>query len=1022
MAQAGSRRHLAALLLPIATAVMAAGIFVADTVLPHDIAVGAAYIVVVLVASRFCTGRTLVLVGAGCVVLIMLSYVLSPPVTPTEEALLNVTLRSVGIGIATFLAWQNQSAQAAARERGTLLDLTHDTIFVRGMDDVITYWNRGAESLYGWTRDEAVGKVAHVLLQTVLPAPREEIDAELLRTGRWEGELIHAKRDRTRITVASRWALQRDEHGRPASILETNNDVTERRRAEKVLRESEAKLEEAQRIARIGWWERDFRTNHVALSEEVCRTFGVQPVDLPHWQGRWLEVIHPEDRARVAEASAAAVRGGPRYDVEYRVVRPDGTVRIVHSQGNVTWDDSGQPVRQFGVLQDITELRRAEEELRASEERFRTLVQFSFDVYWESDAQHRFTRQEFAPGLADAPTSGSEIGKTRWEVPYVEPDEERWRKHRETMDAHLSFRDFELARPTPDRGKRYVSVSGLPVFDKAGCFVGYRGVGRHITDRKRAEQALRDSEARFRTFVDHATDALFLHDDQSIVLDVNRQACESLGYSRDELIGKHPREFDVGLDEQSMAQVTTRITAGETVTFESLHQRKDGTVFTVEIRARRFQQGENRFRLSLVRDVTERKRAEQRVLAQHTVARILAEAATVEEATPRMLEAVCECLDYDLGTLWRIDRETGVLRCAEMWRKPSVQAAQFEAATRASTFTRGSGLPGQAWATALPACISDVTHDPTFVRGSIAAREGLHAAFAFPILLGGEVIGVIDVLSRDVREPDQTLLDMMAAIGSQIGQFIERQRAEEALRQVQAELTHMTRVMAMGELTASIAHEINQPLTGVVTIGNACLRHLGDDAPNVEAARQAIEHMISDAFRASEVVKRIRALVSKSPPREDPLNIKDVVLETASLVRTELQRNNILLRTDLAEALPLLVGDHIQLQQVLLNLIINAKEAMSSVAEGPRELEIRAEQTAPDEILVSVRDTGSGLDETKLDEMFEAFHSTKPTGMGMGLAISRSIVEAHGGRLWASPNQPRGAVFHFTLPVEQERT
>ena len=429
-------------------------------------------------------------------------------------------------------------------------------------------------------------------------------------------ETQHRRKDGTIFPVEVR--ARQFQHGAHRFRLSLARDITERKRTEEVLRESEARLQKAQHIAHFGWWERDFATSRVFLSDEVSRIFGLEAVDLPDWHARWLSLIHPEDQPRVAEAAAAALLpGGPRYDVEYRVLRPDGTVRIVHSQGDVTWDELGRPLRQFGVLQDITELRQAEQELRASEgrfrifvdhatdafflldddwtildvnrqachglgysreeligkhksdfdvgldgtsiqrlkqrtvageaitfetrhrrkdgtsfpvevrlnqfeqggrrylclvrdiserkraedelreseERFRTIVQFSFDVYWESDAQHRFIRQVFAEGLADAPAPGSEIGKTRWEVPYLEPDAEAWRKHRETLDAHLPFRDFELARPTPDGGKRYVSVYGLPVFDKSGRFIGYRGVGRHITERKRVEEALRRSEA-----------------------------------------------------------------------------------------------------------------------------------------------------------------------------------------------------------------------------------------------------------------------------------------------------------------------------------------------------------------------------------------------------------------------------------------------------------------------------------------------------------------------------------------------
>jgi PAS domain S-box-containing protein len=543
-------------------------------------------------------------------------------------------------------------------------------------------------------------------------------------------------------------------------------------------------------------------------------------------------------------------------------------------------------------------------------------------------------------------------------------------------------------------------------------------------------------------------------------------------------------------------------------------------------------------------DVTERSSAEQRLLVQYRVTRILADAATVEEATPKILQAMCECLGWDLGAVWRIDPKARVLRCAELWRTSSVEAAQFEVVTRKSTFRSGSGLPGRVWATGAPAYIPDVGHDVAFRRADIAARQVLRAAIAFPILLGCDVLGVIGFISRDVAQPDQELLVVLASIGSQIGQFTKRtaavdelqlrvsmlqnipvaawsvtpdgtpdivnqawfeytgqtpeyvnshpeawmatlhpedrerasrsywegirsgrgftmearflrardgtyrwhlnravpvrdaegnivrfvgtstdvhdwRQAQEALRNTQTEFAHMTRVMTMGELTASIAHEVNQPLGAIVTSAAAGARWLATKPPQMDKARRALERIANDGKRAGEVIGRIRALMKRQAPRKEWLDINETILEVIALAQYQLRRSEILLETRLGHDLPLVRGDRVQLQQVLLNLIINAIEAMSGIKERPRELTIVSASAGPETVSVEVRDSGTGLDPEHAPHLFEPFYTTKTEGLGIGLSISRSIVEAHGGRLSAAANTPHGTVFLFSLPVNE---
>jgi PAS domain S-box-containing protein len=250
----------------------------------------------------------------------------------------------------------------------------------------------------------------------------------------------------------------------------------------------------------------------------------------------------------------------------------------------------------------------------------------------------------------------------------------------------------------------------------------------------------------------------------------------------------------------------------------------------------------------------------------------------------------------------------------------------------------------------------------------------------------------------------------------------EQKRAEDSLRQAQAELSHVTRMMTLGELAASIAHEVNQPLSGVVSNGSACLRWLATDSPDLDEIREGIRDIVRDAKRAAEVLARIRALVTKrkAPPREE-LDLNETIREVLAIVGDEAKRKSVMIRTEFADELPPIFGDRVQLQQVMLNLVMNGLEAMSSVSERARDLVITTGNTDPDQVQVTVEDSGTGLDPNAIERIFTPFYTTKPAGMGMGLSISRSILQQHGGRLWAAANEGPGTSFHFTLPKCQER-
>jgi PAS domain S-box-containing protein len=466
--------------------------------------------------------------------------------------------------------------------------------------------------------------------------------------------------------------------------------------------------------------------------------------------------------------------------------------------------------RFIGTLMDITDQERMTQELRRREaylaEAQRLSENGSFgwsvssgEIFWSEE-----TFRIFEYDRAAKPTLELILQRTHPE------DRALVRQVIDRASQARQVFDFEHRLLMPNGSVKYLHVvahgmrNELDQIEFVGAVTDITATKLTQAARKHAEDEVRAARARFEGILEIADDAIISVDSNQRIFLFNQGAEKVFGHTQADVIGKpldvllprcladvHRTHFEEFARSPDVAR-----TMGQRR--EVYGRRKDGHEFPAEASISKLDIGGRLVFTVILRDITERKRAEQRLLAQHTVTQVLAEAATLEEATPKILQAVCECLVWDLGELWRTDRVAGVLRFVEVWHKESLDAAQFEATCRDRTFMPGIGLPGRVWSSREPAYIPDVVQDSNFPRASIAARGGLHAAFGFPVLLGSEVLGVMDFLSQEIRQPDQDLLDMMATIGSQIGQFIERKRAEEELRRSEAYLAEAQRLSHTG--------------------------------------------------------------------------------------------------------------------------------------------------------------------------------------------------------------------------------
>ena len=507
--------------------------------------------------------------------------------------------------------------------------------------------------------------------------------------------------------------------------------------------------------------------------------------------------------------------------------------------------------------------------------------------------------------------------------------------------------------------------------------------------RKRAEEVLRQSEERFRLIVEGVKDyAIFSLDREGRVTSWNAGAERLKGYRAEEILGQHVSRFHLQeeIAKGKPAEQLTLAEANGRSEVEGWRVRKDGTRFWASVltTALRGEDGTLVGFSKLTRDITERRRTEEWLeRTQEQVHRQFAQLQAIYRTAPVGL-----CYLSPRLLIFNINA-----RLAEMIGLTSVTGMGRSLREAMPVFSdKLEPMSREVVATGNP--LLDVELDDIPAISPEGGQRVWHVSL-FPVKRQNRTVIGVNVVVQDVTERRQT---------------------EAALHEMREELTRVSRVVTIGELTASIAHEVNQPLAGVITNANAGLRWLAGADPNLGEVRDALTRIVRDGNRASDVIVRTRMLVKKAGTAKELLDLKETIQEALALVQSEVRRREVDMRIDLAGDLPVVFADRVQLQQVMINLIMNGVDAMSERSARPRELLIAAAQEPSDEVRVAVQDSGPGLEPAMLERVFEAFYTTKPQGIGIGLSISRSIIEAHGGRLWATRNDGPGATFHFTLP------
>jgi PAS domain S-box-containing protein len=752
--------------------------------------------------------------------------------------------------------------------------------------------------------------------------------------------------------------------------------ITRRLQAsETELREEHERMDLATSAAGLGLWVWDIVRDEIWISEQGRALFGFAPSDKLD-SGRFRNAIHPDDRESLRQTVQNSFSTGAEYEAEHRVVLPDGRVRWLAEHGRVEFSDEGKPARMRGVSRDVTKRKLAEDALRESEERFRTMANTAPVMIWVSDTNKlctffnkrwleftgRSLEQEMGNGWADG----------------VHPEDLQkcLKTYTEAFDAHKPFvMQYRLRRN--DGEYRWISDDGVPRYDADGTFAGYIGSCVDVTDLLRQQRALHQFEERVALAAEAAQLGVWEFDATTDRMWISDKVRQLFQFPADDEINYSEFQKRVHPDDRAGRDRVMRRAIRTHGSYETEYRivLPDGTIRWIAGRARCVDDGKGTLSrlLGVSMDITERKQAEQ-----------LFHLAT--EASPSGTVLV----DHQ-GRIVLVNAHAEKLFG---WARDELIGKEIEV------------LVPERFAQTHP---GDRTH--FFALPEARAMGAGRELFArrkdgseFPVEIG--------------LNPIQTPHGLVVL--ANVVDISARLAAEEVARRNREQVELLSRVSLLGEMTASLAHELNQPLAAIVNNATAAMQYLEQGKLNPEQLQEILNDVVGDGRRACDIMHNVRSAIKKGSAIHGRINLNDVAKAVAHMVQPDAAAHLCKLEMSLARDLPAIEGDPTQIQQVLINLVHNALDAMRDTPPDRRIVEIATNPNGDGTICVAVRDYGSGISETTRERLFERFFTTKEEGLGMGLAIVRSIIEAHGGTVAAENANGGGARFYFRLPIKEE--